>query len=533
MQSLRELKKSSALVLAASSLVSQLLGFLRDKFLSYIYGAGFILDSYYAAFRVPEFMYLSIGSFVSSSILVPLFAKKFQEDNVKIWFQKLITTFAAFFIVVYGLVLIFLPLIVRKLYSHADLKFQSAIIFYGSVLIFSTFFLSVSSIISSVAQEKRDFLRVGLAPICYNLGTIIGIVLLRPMWGILGVCIGVVLGSLMHMLVQLPTAIRLGLFEGYYANLYRLISVKLLSKTLGQSFWRTISLMGSAVVFFLMTYFASLYPEGSITVVTLAFTIQTAFHTLTGVSYATAVLPVLADRFVNQEYHLFDKILQRGLKKMFLFSFVITGMVYIFQYEVIYILFGGGNFTQEDVILTGVSLAVFVLSLYAQNAILMFSRASYARGDYAIPLFTNLSSAILVFILGKLAFNSSNSYIHTVWAVPVVYSLSQYLALIVASILYKKNKYIQESYLPFSYVAKIILAIILVSVTSKYMLGSVLNGYDSMVGHIIISILIFIFYSLSVYSLLGLINDEQVKEDRYYIKSKVKRFLLALFPKRS
>src|SRR3989344_3197979 len=89
---------NSALFLAISSLFSQILGFIRDKLLAHIYGAGFFLDSYYAAFRVPEFMYLSVGSFVSSAILVPLFSKKLYDEDRVIWFQKLCTTFIIFFI---------------------------------------------------------------------------------------------------------------------------------------------------------------------------------------------------------------------------------------------------------------------------------------------------------------------------------------------------------------------------------------------------------------------------------------------------
>ncbi len=81
--------------------------------------------------------------------------------------------------------------------------------------------MSLSSIISSVAQEGRDFIRVGLAPIMYNLGTVLGIVVLRPMWGITGVCIGVVGGSLMHLLIQMPQVKKMGLFDGYGKFIYK------------------------------------------------------------------------------------------------------------------------------------------------------------------------------------------------------------------------------------------------------------------------------------------------------------------------
>lgn len=528
----RGLLANSALFLAVSSLVSQLLGFLRDKFLSYLYGAGFVLDSYYAAFRVPEFMYLSIGSFVSSAILVPLFAKKLKEDDRVIWFQKLLTTFAVFFIIVYGIILVFLPAIIRKLYLHSGADFQQSVIVYSSILLFSTFFLSISSIVSSVAQEKRDFLRVGLAPVCYNLGTIIGIVLLRPFWGIIGVCAGVVIGSFLHMAVQLPSAIKMGLFHGYWSNITGLVSLRLFTQTIRKSFLRTISLAGSAVTFFLLTYFASLYPAGSITIISLAFTLQTVFHTLIGVSYATAVLPVLADKFVKKEYHDFDYVFQRGIKKMFLISFITTGLVVVFQYEIIYILFGGGKFNAENVALTAVGMGLFVLSLYAQNSILLFSRAAYARNDYMLPLVVNISTALFMYGFAAFAYNSTHSYIHTILSVPIAYSLAQYLALGISYSLYRKNKHIDQPYLSFGYGFKVLSLIILVTITSQHVLSLVMDKQQTFIIHIGISFAVFLFYIASLYILLGLIKDQHVIEDRAYIKSTAKRLLLALLPRR-
>ena len=218
-------KINSTLFLAVSSLFSQVLGFVRDKLLSHIYGAGFFLDSYYAAFRVPEFMYLSIGSFVSSAILVPLFSKKLYDEDKTVWFQKLLTTFAVFFIVVYGAVMLFLPYIISHLYGHTEKAFQHSIVIYGSILLISTFFLSLSSIISSVAQQKRKFFAVGIAPILYNLGAVIGILFLRPFWGIGGVCVGVVLGSVMHLSISLPIAIKNDLFKGYGNFIYKSFSL--------------------------------------------------------------------------------------------------------------------------------------------------------------------------------------------------------------------------------------------------------------------------------------------------------------------
>lgn len=522
---------NSVLFLAVSGVVSQILGFVRDKLLSHIYGAGFFLDSYYAAFRVPEFMYLSVGSFASSAILVPLFSKKLYDEDRVIWFQKLLTTFIVFFLVIYGAVVVFLPYIIKNLYSHKDLAFQHSIIVYGTILLFSTFFLSLSSIISSVSQQQRKFFAVGVAPILYNLGAVLGIVVLRPFWGISGVCIGVVIGSIMHLAIAMPVAIRDGLFVGYGSFIWKAFNFDLLKQTLKKSFLRTLSLIASAISFFLLTYFASLYPVGSITIISLSFTLQTVFHTLIGVSYATTIFPQLSNAYVKRDHILFDSIFSRGFKKIFLISIVLTALVVIFRYEIVYILFGSGKFTNYDVILTASSMGIFILSLYAQNAILLISRASYAKGDYILPLVTNAISLILMYVFCIFSFKYLKGNFYTVLSIPLAYSLAQYIALGVGLLIYHKNKIIKKPYLGFLYITKIIVTISIVAIASRYLLYIILVGHKSILVHIIYSTIIFGFFIVFGYILLGVVRDKHIGEDRLYLKNLIKKYILALLPK--
>lgn len=525
----KDIIRNSTVFLAVSSIFSQILGFVRDKLLSHIYGAGFFLDSYYAAFRVPEFMYLSIGSFVSSAILVPLFSKKLYDEDRVIYFQKLCTTFIVFFVVTYGIVILFLPKIINILYGHMDPLFQKSIVLYGSILLVSTFFLSLSSVISSVAQQKRKFIYVGIAPILYNLGTVIGIVVLRPYWGVVGVCIGVVLGSLLHLLVQLPIVIRLGLFENYGKFILKSFSFSLLKNTLSKSFLRTLSLIFSAVTFFLLTYFASRYEVGSITVISLAFTLQTVFHTILGVSYATTIFPLLSDAFVAEDDLLFDSIIANGFKKIFLISIVFTALVVLFRFEIVHILFGSGNFTNRDVVLTAAALGIFIISLYAQNAILLISRASYAKGDYVLPLVTNIMSAILFFIFAILLSISKFDLYYNVLSVPIAYSLSQYIALGVAFIIYRKNKIVKSPYLGLSYMFKISITTLITVISCRYILYIMLMGQSSIFLHILYSFFVFVFFIFSTYVLLGLFKDINIIENRIEAKNLFNKISLALW----
>jgi putative peptidoglycan lipid II flippase len=529
----RELfKLGGASFLAISSLFSQILGFLRDKLLSYIYGAGPVLDSYYASFRVPEFMYLSVGSFVSSAILVPLFTKKLYDEDAKIWFQKLFTTFAVFFVFVYGIVVLFLPKIINNLYAYSTEDFKSSVVVYGSILLLSTFFLSLSSIVSSVAQEKRDFIRVGMAPVFYNLGTVLGIVILRPFWGIYGVVVGVVVGSIMHLFIQMPQIKKMQLFSGYGKFIFNAFDFKLLIQTLRRSLLRTISLFFSAVTLFLLTYFASRYQTGSITVISIAFALQTVSHTLIGVSYATAVLPLLSNAFVEKNDALFDGILRRGFKKIFLVSLVITGLVYVFDYQIVYILFGGGKFNYYDVYITSIALIIFTMSLYAQNAILLLSRAAYAKGDYLLPLLTNIVTAATTYALASYFYGNSFLFAkYGVLAVPFAYSLGQYVSLIFGLFVHQQNKEIPHLYISLKFCVSVILAVLTVSISMRYLLDMIMVNSSGIFTDILFSGLVFGVFLVFIYIILGIIKDDHIKEHLNQLKNKIRSIILALLPR--
>lgn len=420
-------------ILAVGAIFSQFLGFFRDKLLTHIYGAGASLDAYYAAFRVPEFIYLSIGSFVGAAVLIPLIAKRIKDnDGQNIWFRQLIATFIIFFFVVYGFIIIFLPDITHYIYKNQDIVFQTSFIFYARILIISTFFLSISSIVSSLAQYKQAFIRVGLAPIFYNLGAVLGILFLQPRYGITGVCIGIVFGSFLHFLIQckvVPHDVFKSLFSAYS------FSFNVFRETIYTAFPRTISLAASALSFFLISYFASQYQAGSVTVVQLGFTLQTVFHTLIGISFATAVFPVLSRAHGMGDTVSFTETKLKTIRQLIFYSVPTTILVALMSVPMVRILFGSGKFSWEDIYLTSWSLALFIISLFAQNTILLFSRIWYAQGKQKMPFVINT----MVVVIFSISFLILNNFIHSVLVVPISYTTGQWVTFFVIPIFYDKT----------------------------------------------------------------------------------------------
>ena len=199
-------------ILAIAVLFSKLLGVLRDRLLAGSFGASIDLDIYFAAFKIPDLIY---GIIFAGGVLVsllPLFSDIYNENKEKSWdfINNLINIFLVVFVVVGILFFVFSPELVNKMVSGFDEGAIQKTVELTRLIFISVLFFGLSSIFSTILNYFNRFVAYSLAPILYNLGIIFGIIFLAPHWGIFGVGIGVVLGALLHLLVQVPTAIKLG-----------------------------------------------------------------------------------------------------------------------------------------------------------------------------------------------------------------------------------------------------------------------------------------------------------------------------------
>ncbi|MCX6738692.1 MAG: MATE family efflux transporter [Candidatus Parcubacteria bacterium] len=203
----------AAYLLAIFALLSQVLGLVRDRLLAHSFGASHALDMYYAAFRIPDFLFVSIASFASATAIVPFFierigkghdeAKKFLHDN----FTLFIVAMATASLFVFVLMPFLAPYVVPG-FSSAD---QTQVVFLARVLLLSPFLLGLSNLVGSITQSVNKFFVFALSPVLYNLGIIIGIIFLYPMFGLLGIILGVVMGAfgVSYSVAAFPTMARL------------------------------------------------------------------------------------------------------------------------------------------------------------------------------------------------------------------------------------------------------------------------------------------------------------------------------------
>jgi putative peptidoglycan lipid II flippase len=389
----------AAYLLAFFALLSQILALVRDKLLAYSFGAGTILDIYYSAFRIPDLIFVSIASLVSASVLVPFLIDKFDNDNDK--GQRFVdSVFSAFFlliIVVSVVTYFFIPWLIKLLLpGFADSAFLPELITATRILLLSPIFLGISNFLSSITQMHKRFLVYALSPIIYNVGIIIGIVFLYPIFGLNGMIIGVVLGAFLHMLIQIPFI----LDKGILPHLKVKIDWKSIRNVMFISLPRTITLSSNQLASFFLIALASLMSGGSISVFNLAFNLQSVPLTIVGVSYSSAVFPTLSRFFVEKKRSDFLKQMIDSSRHIVFWSIPITILFIVLRAQIVRTIYGAGQFDWSDTRMTAATLAIFTVSVIGQSLILLFVRAYYAEGRTRKPLIANISSGILIVALG-------------------------------------------------------------------------------------------------------------------------------------
>src|ERR1035437_3514133 len=389
----------AAYLLAIFALISQILGLVGERILAFMFGAGHTLDLFYAAFRVPDLIYVTIASTVSASVLIPFLIGYFDQSDEKgkVFIDSVFTVFFAAISIVSVIAYILAPWLVRTFlpgFAH-DVDFGQ-LVMAMRIMLFSPFFLGLSNFFSSVTQMNRRFLIYSLSPIFYNLGIIVGAVFFYRYLGLAGLIWGVALGACLHMAVQIPFIIRTHNFPHFVWKIHW----PSIRKVVFLSLPRTLTLSANQLASFFLIALASFMASGSITIFNFANTIQSVPLTIIGVSYSSAAFPTLSKLFSSGKREEFLTEMAISARHIIFWSLPVTALFIVLRANIVRVVLGAGAFDWNDTRLTAAALALFIISIAGQGLILLYVRAYYSPGLTRKPLLGNIFSAVLIAGLG-------------------------------------------------------------------------------------------------------------------------------------
>lgn len=383
----------AAYLLGVFALLSQLFALLRDRLLAGSFGAGIELDLYYAAFRIPDFIFISVASLVSLSVLIP-----FLVDRIETGFEaekKFIDTIFSFFFIIIvlsaGVAWFLTPFVVPHLFPGFTSDELQVLVFLSRVLLISPIMLGFSNLLASITQVYKRFFIYALSPVLYNLGIIVGILFFAPSQGIIGVVWGVVLGAVLHLAIQVPFIASRKLIPHFTTA----IDWSVVKAVFSLSLPRTLTLSMNHIVIIFLLSIASLMASGSIAIFNFSYNLQSVPLSIIGVSYSLAAFPVLSSLYRKGEFDEFIAKIQVAARHIIFWSIPVMVLFIVLRAQVVRVILGSGEFTWSDTRLTAASLALFALSIVFQGLSVLFVRGFYATGNTKTPLAINLLSGVV------------------------------------------------------------------------------------------------------------------------------------------
>lgn len=377
----------ATVIIAVFSLLAKILGLVRDAVFSHQFGAGVVVDAYFAAFRIPDFIYnlLILGTF--SVAFIPVFSEYLLKDkrrsdrlassiiNVTLIMMLILTITAYIFI--NPLVKAIAPGFRGQAYEMTRL--------FTKIFLLSPILLTLSSIVSSMLNTYKRFTLVSVAPVVYNLSIIFGVIWLYPRLGPAGLAIGVVIGAFLHFVIQVPQIFRLGFrylpiidrTDAGFVKFWKL-------------YWPRIFSMGTGqVTALIVSIFGSFLGTGALAAFYYANNLQSVALSLFAVSFAIAVFPILSDLHNEKDSEGFRDVLAKTTIQILFFMIPISILILVERAQLVRLVLGIGratNFSFSDTRMVAQALGLFSISLFAQALIPLFTRAFYALQNTIIPV---------------------------------------------------------------------------------------------------------------------------------------------------
>ncbi len=385
-------------ILFVSSFASRILGLLRDALLSWRFGAGEITDMYFAAFRIPDFLYgvLVVGGI--SAAFLPLFSEYAQRDLKEAWkfANNLLNILAGGLAVCALLLFVFAPFLVKLVAPGFSEEQGATTATLIRVMLVSPLLFGLSAVFSGMLQYFQKFVAYALAPVLYNLGIIIGIVVLVPMFGIWGLAMGVVMGAFAHVAIQIPAVLKAGfswqpLFNVNHPGLSKMVSLT------GP---RMIALVGSHVNSIVLTAVASTLFVGGITIFQYAEDLQRFPIGLVGVSFAMAAFPAFSRYVAQQDYEQLRAEFSRSFSQIVFFVLPIALFLFLLRAQIIRLVYGTTlKFGWEATQLTAAVLGIFAFGVLFYSLIPLLARTFFAMQDTKTPTFASILAIALTIAL--------------------------------------------------------------------------------------------------------------------------------------
>jgi len=366
--------------------------------LAHYFGAGPIIDVYYASFKIPDLVYnlLIVGALTAG--FIPGFTKLFYQhaDHEDAWklANNIINIAGITLIIFCGLGMIFTAPLAKVIAPGFTGDNFTRMVSFTRIMFLSPLFLGISMVAGGILQSLRHFTLYAFAPVFYNLGIIAGATGLVYAWGPIGLPLGVILGAALHAAIQLYGAYQVGWRWKPTFNL-RDPETKLIGRLMVP---RTLGLAITQVNQVVITILASFLPVGSIAVYNYANNLQAVPVGIIGIPFAMAIFPLLATDAAAKDTNQFTTHLVNTMRQIIFLVTPLSVLILLLRAQIVRVILGTGTFDWAATVNTADALAFFSLGLLAQSLVHLLVRGFYALSNTKTPFIIGLIAELFSII---------------------------------------------------------------------------------------------------------------------------------------
>ena len=392
---------NSTILIMGATLLSRILGVVRDIALTNKFGTSDEYGAYQAAFRIPDTLYLLIIGGALGSSLIPVFSRFLgQKDRENAWrLANTVVNYAMLVLTVCSVVAwIFAPAIVSTIlapnFSEATKQLTTDL---TRLLLLQPFFMGLGGIALALLNGSENFVWPALAPLIYNFSIIGGTLFLTAPFGIQGVAFGVIIGSFLYLLIQLPALYRLGFYFrpalDQDAPGASQVLKALVPRLLGQAAFQA--------NFFIATNLGSGLDQGParVTAFGLAYQLFMLPHGVFAISLATVAFPAMSRFLGEKNLDGMKQTLIGALRQVFFLALPAALGLGILARPIVMTLYQSGKFTSESTDLVSPTVLCFSFGLVSYGVVEILTRGFYALHDTRTPVLVALVTVALNLVL--------------------------------------------------------------------------------------------------------------------------------------
>jgi putative peptidoglycan lipid II flippase len=387
-------------IVAAAFVLSRVLGLLREVILARQFGTSEELSAYVSAFRIPDLLFLVVMAGAFGSAFIPVFSGFLGDgEDESAWrlASFILNASGAIVLLLSVVVWVFAPELVRLVVApDASASTQQLTTDCMRILLLSPVFLGFGIAAKGILEGQDLFTVPALAPLVYNAATIVGALVLGPRIGVFGVAIGVVVGAIGFLALQIPALLRSGIrytvsFDPRTpgaAEVGRLLAPRLIGQAAFQ------------INFIAVTNLAWRTGDQSVAALNYAWQLMMLPHGVLALSVSTVILPALSRLWQSGDVAGFQATLTGALRPLLFLSLPAAVVLFAFRVPIVQTLFQTGAFSTESTALVAAPLAFLAAGLVSYALVEALTRAFYAMHDTRTPVIAGIGVIVLNIVMG-------------------------------------------------------------------------------------------------------------------------------------